>query len=61
MAIQWERHLHELAKTGRIDIRCGCVLGRYKGQEGRDIVERICAEHSAHLLEVKGSFGGSVP
>ena len=36
-----------LAKTDDIDVRCGYVLGSVDREQEKDIVERICAEHSA--------------
>jgi hypothetical protein len=49
-AIQRERLWDELAKTGDIEVRCGCVLGTFDYEQEKDIVEKICAEHSAVSL-----------
>jgi hypothetical protein len=46
-AIKRERFWDELARTDDIDVRCGYVLGRLDREQEKDIVEKICAEHSA--------------
>jgi hypothetical protein len=55
-AIQRERLWDELAKTDDIDVRCGCVLERFDREQEKDIVEKICAEHSAIHSWAKMSF-----
>jgi len=47
MAIQLERLLRELAKTDEIDVPCGCAIETYDLEQEKDIIERICAEHSS--------------
>jgi hypothetical protein len=46
-AIQREHFWDELVSTDDIDVRCGCVLGRFDREQEKDIIEKICAEHSA--------------
>jgi hypothetical protein len=46
-AIQQEHLWDELAKVYDIDIWCGCSLGRNAREQERDVIERICEEHSA--------------
>ena len=36
-----------LAQTGDTDVRCGCALGTDNRDQERDVIERICGEHSA--------------
>jgi hypothetical protein len=45
-AIQREHFWDELGKTD-IDVRCGCELGTFDREQEKDIIEKICAEHSA--------------
>jgi len=45
-AIEREHLLRELAQNGDTDVRCGCALGIHDRGKERDIIEKICAEHS---------------
>jgi len=47
VATEREQLLDELAKVYKFDIWCGCVLGRDDREQKRDVIERICEQHSA--------------
>jgi len=46
-AIQIEKHTNSLVKTYGLDILCGYPLDTFQNHTGRNVFERICAEHSA--------------
>jgi CheY-like chemotaxis protein len=46
-AIQVEQHTNNLVETYGVDILCGYPLDSFQGDAGRDMFQRICAEHSA--------------
>jgi DNA-binding NarL/FixJ family response regulator len=46
-AIQIERHTNSLVETHGVDILCGYPLDSFQSGVGRDMFQRICAEHSA--------------
>ena len=46
-AIRLEQLWNEVAARYEVEILCGYPLDGFQGDKGRDILERICAEHSA--------------
>jgi hypothetical protein len=46
-AIQFEKLGNQLANQYDVDILCGYSLGRSQAVLDSDILERICAQHSA--------------
>jgi DNA-binding NarL/FixJ family response regulator len=46
-AIQIEKQTNSLVETYGVDILCGYPLNSFHSDEGRDMFQRICAEHSA--------------
>jgi DNA-binding NarL/FixJ family response regulator len=46
-AIQVEKHTNSLVETYDVDILCGYPLDSFQSDAGRDMFQRICAEHSA--------------
>jgi DNA-binding NarL/FixJ family response regulator len=46
-AIRLEQLWNEIAARYDVEILCGYPLGSFQGDKGREILERICAEHSA--------------
>jgi DNA-binding NarL/FixJ family response regulator len=46
-AIQIEKHSNTLVETHGVDILCGYPLDSFHSDMGRDMFQRICAEHSA--------------
>jgi transcriptional regulator with XRE-family HTH domain len=53
-AIQLERLWDEVAGSHDIDILCGYVLGGHQSKEDRQIFQRICLEHSSHIVPAEG-------
>lgn len=46
-AVRLEQLWDEIAKTCDVDVFCGYPLIDFHGKEGRDMFQRICAEHTA--------------
>jgi len=46
-AMEIEHLCDEITKSSDTDVLCGYVLSTVQREQGRDIFERICAEHSA--------------
>jgi hypothetical protein len=46
-AIQFEKVGNLLIKRYNVDIRCGYPLGCLQGEQGNQVLQQICAEHSA--------------
>jgi hypothetical protein len=46
-AIHQERSWEELAKNYDLNVQCWSISKKDKRQEDKDIILRICAEHSA--------------
>jgi DNA-binding NarL/FixJ family response regulator len=46
-AIQFEKVSNLLIKRYNVDIRCGYPLGCLRGEQGHQVFQQICAEHSA--------------
>jgi DNA-binding NarL/FixJ family response regulator len=46
-AIRLEQLWDEIAKAYDVDILCGYQLGSFHGEQGSNMFQRICAEHSA--------------
>jgi DNA-binding NarL/FixJ family response regulator len=46
-AIQIEKHANSLVETYGVDILCGYPLDSFQSDLGRNVFQRICAEHSA--------------
>ena len=46
-AVELEHLWNEMVKSSDADVLCGYVLSTVQREQGRDIFDRICAEHSA--------------
>ena len=46
-AIQVEKHTNTLVETHGVDVLCGYPLDSFHSDMGREMFQRICAEHSA--------------
>jgi transcriptional regulator with XRE-family HTH domain len=53
-AIQLERLWDEVAGSHDIDILCGYVFGSHQSKKDRQIFQRICLEHSNHIVPAEG-------